>query len=116
LLLAWHLLFFLIGATPRIYPTGNLAESHQMIKGSLTIPKKIDRNCSMSNLVSTQLPNLIKSEGERMSNVVAGRKEFYHEPSVLALMSARLFRKDVDLHEKLDEAGNVVCYYANPRM
>jgi hypothetical protein len=116
LLLAWHLLFFLIGATPGIYPTGNLDESHQRIKGSSTIPKKINRNCSMSNLVSTQLPNLIKSEGERMSNLVAGCKEFYHEPSVLALVLARLFRKDVDLHEKLDKAGNVVCYYAITRM
>jgi hypothetical protein len=70
----------------------------------------------MSTLVSTQLPNLIKSEGERMSHLVAGRKEYYHEPSALALVSARLFRKDVDLHGKLDEAGNLVCYYANTRM
>jgi hypothetical protein len=32
LLLGWHLLFVLAGATPDIYPADNLAESH--IKGS----------------------------------------------------------------------------------
>jgi hypothetical protein len=64
LLPARHLLFFLIGATPNIYPSGNLAESHQRINESSTIPKKIDKNCLMSNLLSTQVPNLLKPEVE----------------------------------------------------
>lgn len=51
-----------------------------------------------------------------MSNLVGGRKEFPHEPSALALVSARLFRVNVDLSKKVDEAGNLVCYYANTRM
>jgi hypothetical protein len=62
LLLGRHLLFVPTGATPGIYPTGNLAESHQRIKGTSSIPKKIDTNCSMSSLIASQLPNLVKSE------------------------------------------------------
>jgi hypothetical protein len=115
LLFGRHLLFVLAGATPGIYPTGNIAESHQRIKGTSSIPKKIDKNCSMSNLVSTQLPNLIASEGQRMSTLVAGRKDPRPEPSALALVSAMLFRANIDLSKKVDNAGNLVCYFANTR-
>jgi hypothetical protein len=113
LLLGRHLLFVLTGATPGIYPTGNIAESHLRIKGTLSIPKKIDKNCSMSNLVSTQLPNLIASEGQRMLTLVAGQKDPRPEPSTLALVSAMLFQANIDLSKKIDDAGDLVCYFAN---
>jgi hypothetical protein len=103
LLLGWHLLFVLAGATPGIYLTGNIAKRHQRIKGTTSIPKKIDKKCAMSNLISTQLQTSSHWRGKGCQTLLLGERSpkwnlvLWHPSICNASPSKRqLVQKEID--------------------
>ena len=100
-------------ATPGIYPTGNICEGHQAeIKGTVQKAKVIDSNVSLDNFLTTQMPNLLAHECDRMSHLIAGRKEFPKEPSVTSIALRRFYRKGIDILHCTDDSCNEY-YLAN---